>query len=67
MLASIEEDNLLYELFEKIRRDVVIHLDTQAIKEYLPIEKGDLEETASNTKALEHLIDFPPQTDLSFA
>ena len=41
-------------------------LGIKAIKEYLPIQKGDVEETASNTKALKDWIDFTPQTDLSF-
>ena len=42
-----------------------MELGIKAIKEYLPIQPGDVEETASNTKALSDWINFTPQTSLS--
>ena len=42
-----------------------MELGIKAIKEYLPIQPGDVEETASNTKALSDWIGFTPQTSLS--
>ena len=36
----------------------------KAIKEYLPIQPGDVEETAADNSALNEWIDFKPQTKL---
>ncbi len=41
-----------------------MELGIKAIKEYLPIQPGDVEETASNTNALSDWINFTPQTSL---
>ena len=39
-------------------------LGLEAIKEYLPIQPGDVEETASDTNALNKWINFSPNTSL---
>tara|TARA_A100001388_G_scaffold258717_1_gene225450 strand:- start:4822 stop:5844 length:1023 start_codon:yes stop_codon:yes gene_type:complete len=59
-LGNSNPTNLLIfiEMLEK-------ELGIKAIKEYLPIQPGDVEETASNTKALSDWINFTPQTSLS--
>ncbi len=60
-LGNSNPTNLL-EFIEILEKELGI----KAIKEYLPIQKGDEEEKASNTQALKDWIDFTPQTDLSF-
>ena len=42
-----------------------MELGIKAIKEYLPIQPGDVEATASNTNALSDWINFTPQTSLA--
>ena len=39
-------------------------LGVKAIKEYLPMQPGDVEETAANTNALSEWINFTPNTQL---
>ena len=39
---------------------------TKAIKDYLPMQPGDVEETASDSEALKEWIDFYPETSLRF-
>ena len=39
-------------------------LGVEAIKEYLPIQPGDVEETAADTKAIKDWINFAPSTSL---
>jgi len=42
------------------------HLGIKAIKEYFPMQPGDVAETSSNNKALEEWIDFRPNTSISW-
>ena len=39
-------------------------LDKKAIKQYLPIQLGDVPSTESDNKSLEKLIDFKPSTSV---
>ncbi len=59
-LGNSNPTNLL-EFIEMLEQELGI----EAIKEYLPIQPGDVEETASNTKALGDWINFTPKTSLS--
>ena len=39
-------------------------LKTKAIKEYLPMQNGDVQDTFANTKAIENWIGYKPNTSL---
>ena len=41
-------------------------MGTKAIKEYLPLQAGDVEETEANTSALKEWINYEPNTKLEF-
>jgi len=39
-------------------------LKTKAIKEYMPMQNGDVQDTYANTKAIENWIGYKPNTSL---
>ena len=41
-------------------------LNKKAIKEFMPMQPGDIEKTAANTEAIEAYIGFTPNTEISY-
>ena len=58
-IGSSKSQNLL-----KFIEEIEDYLGCHAIKNYLPIQKGDLKETYANSELLENLTGFKPTTDL---